>query len=304
MRTIIEVNMVESSSEKTILSLSVGRSHSSLKVISGSQSQSHNYQPDKLEHFLYTPHNTSIPTKAKTTMSFVSPLQRSKPTISMHPRFHCNRAMNDKQSIEYLNVYTLFLILEKQRNMKLRELYHSKSFVALKKNSQASHEADTTLLKCPPRYQCLDLSAQGLVLEVNKLRRDLSLHISTKEQWKALDRTTKTFLEDTVNVLRYLFDGSGSQTRCSTPPCIPSRTITPHPSPYPLSLTVSEDSMLPHERHSKAMLPQESHSEGRRTEVNMSDDEILWLWNHVVPSVDGFDFDACLGTKKKKSGNK
>mmetsp|Transcript_4620 Transcript_4620/g.8913 ORF Transcript_4620/g.8913 Transcript_4620/m.8913 type:complete len:287 (+) Transcript_4620:3-863(+) len=275
MRTIIEVNMVESSSEKTILSLSVGRSHSSLKVISGSQSQSHNYQPDKLEHFLYTPHNTSIPTKAKTTMSFVSPLQRSKPTISMHPRFHCNRAMNDKQSIEYLNVYTLFLILEKQRNMKLRELYHSKSFVALKKNSQASHEADATLPTCPPRYQCIHLTAQGLVLEVNKLRRDLSLHISTKEQWKALDRTTKTFLEDTVNVLRYLFDGSGSQTRCSTPPCIPSRTITPHPSPHPLSLTVSEDSMLPQERHSEA----------RRTEVNMSDDEIISLWNHAVPLV-------------------
>jgi len=206
--------------------------------------------------------------------------------------------MDDKQPIESLNAYTLFLILEKQRNTKLRELYHSKSFVALKKNSQASHEADATLPTCPPRYQCIHLTAQGLVLEVNKLRRDLtlSLYSSTKEQWEALDRTTKTFLEDTVNVLRDQFHGScgSSQTRCSTPPYIPSRTITPHPSPHPLSLTVSEDSMLPQERHSEA----------RRTEVNMSDDEILWLWNHVVPSVDGFDFDACLGTKKKKSGNK
>mmetsp|Transcript_3359 Transcript_3359/g.6254 ORF Transcript_3359/g.6254 Transcript_3359/m.6254 type:complete len:223 (-) Transcript_3359:109-777(-) len=222
-------------------------------------------------------------------MSFVSPLQRSKQTISMPPRFNCNnRTMDDKQPIEYLNAYTLFLLLEKQRNMKLRELYHSKSFVALKKNSQASHEADATLPKCPPRYRCLDLSAQGLVLEINKLRRDLSLHSSTKEQWKALDRATKTFLEDTVNVLRDQFHGSGgsSQTRCSTPPCTPSRTITPHPSPYLLPLTVSEDSMMPHERHSKVILPQESHSKGRRTEVNMSDDEILSLWNHTVPSAD------------------
>ena len=119
--------------------------------------------------------------------------------------------MNDKQPTEHLNEFTLFLLLEKRRNMKLRELYHGKSFA----NDQ-SHE--DTLPKFPTRYQCLDLSAQWLVLEINKQRRDLSLHSSTKEQWKALDHVTKTFIEDMVNILRERYNGSSSQTGRSTPP--------------------------------------------------------------------------------------
>ena len=130
----------------------------------------------------------------------VSHSHRSKPTFSMPSGFNFNqRTMNDKQPTEYLNEYTLFLLLEKQRNMKLRELYHGNRFVALKKNGQSCEEKLPTF---PARYQCLDLSAQWLVVEINKQRRDLSLHSSTKEQWKALDHVTKTFLEDMVYILR------------------------------------------------------------------------------------------------------
>mmetsp|Transcript_18048 Transcript_18048/g.32726 ORF Transcript_18048/g.32726 Transcript_18048/m.32726 type:complete len:225 (+) Transcript_18048:167-841(+) len=224
-------------------------------------------------------------------MSLVSPSPRSKPTISTPSGFNFNeRAMDDKQTTEYLNEYTLFLLLEKQRNMKLRELYHGKSFA----NDQ-SHE--DTLPKFPTRYQCLNLSAQWLVLEINKQRRDLSLHSSTKEQWKALDHVTKTFLEDVVNILRERYNGSSSQTRRSTPPCIPSLSptaITPPSSPLTLPLAASEDSMLPQERYPGA----------RRKEVDMSDDEIISLWNRAVPSVDTVDFDVCVVTTKKESGKK
>ena len=178
--------------------------------------------------------------------------------------------------------------------MKLRELYHGNKFAALKKNDQ-SHE--DTLPKFPTRYQCLDLSAQWLVLEMNKQRRDLSLHSSTKEQWKALDRVTKTFLEDMVNVLIERCNGSSSHSRRSTPQCIPllsPNPITPPSSPLTLPLTISEDSILPQERYSEA----------RRKEVDMSDGEIISLWNRAVPSGDRVDFDICLGTTEKESGKK
>eukprot|EP01083_Nonionella_stella_P167610 563793_1 len=91
--------------------------------------------------------------------------------------------MDDERPMQHLNEYTLFLLLEKQRNIKLRELYHDSGFATPKKSEQ-SYEVDATLPKFPPRYMCLRHSVRGLLFDISRQRRDRSLHGSTKEQWK------------------------------------------------------------------------------------------------------------------------
>eukprot|EP00584_Thalassiosira_punctigera_P004729 CAMPEP_0172544814 /NCGR_PEP_ID=MMETSP1067-20121228/14883_1 /TAXON_ID=265564 ORGANISM="Thalassiosira punctigera, Strain Tpunct2005C2" /NCGR_SAMPLE_ID=MMETSP1067 /ASSEMBLY_ACC=CAM_ASM_000444 /LENGTH=170 /DNA_ID=CAMNT_0013331437 /DNA_START=376 /DNA_END=885 /DNA_ORIENTATION=+ len=169
--------------------------------------------------------------------------------------------------------------------MKLKELYHRRSFAHLTENDQ-SHNLDT-FPKRSPRYQCLDLSTKWIVSELNKHERALSLQSSTKEQWKTLNCITKTFLEDMVNILRERYSGSSSEAHRLTPSRIPSlnsnsTAITPPPSPPTLPVAVSEDSVLPQERC----------PEIRRKEINMSDDEIISLWNGAAPSVNGVDLDV------------
>jgi len=216
-------------------------------------------------------------------MNLVSPSTRPKPFISIPARFNMP---DDKTLPEDFDEYKLFLFLEKQRIMKLRELYHGISFV-VKKNDQSKDDA---LPKYPPRYLCLDLSAQSLVADMKKQRRDLSLQSSTKEQFRALDRTTKAFLGDTINVLRDQCTGNRSQSRCSTPQCPPSISPTPiTPPSSPLPAPAPED-FLHRGRHQKATIE----------DVDISDSEIISLWNCTTPSVDGVDFDICLGTKKKE----
>ena len=210
-------------------------------------------------------------------MNIVSPLQ-TKLTITMPSRFRPNE--NDNRPMKHLDEHALFLLLEIERNKKLRELYRGNSLMA-PKSGPNSHQ-DVALPKFPPRYHCLDLSAEWIVSEVNKQRWDfLSMHNSTKDQWRTgLDQVTKMFLEDAVYVLRDRYSGGdgSSQTRSLAPPCIPSLSptcITPPSSPLTLPLVASEDSM---------MAPRTHHAGGRRKEVDMSDDEIMSLWNCAVPS--------------------
>ena len=213
-------------------------------------------------------------------MSIISPCQRSKPTIAMHSVFKSiESTMNRKQPTKRINEYTIYIMLEKQRNKKLKELYHGNSATPMKEDNE-SHD-DMPLPKFPPRYQSLDLPAQWFVSEIEKQRRVLCVDDATKEQWKATDRTTRTFLEDMVNVLRDRQDSSTSSRR-STPPCLPSlspvRAITPPSSPLTLREAPSYDS-------------QETRTQAERPEVDMSDDEIISLWNCATPSAEGFDLD-------------
>mmetsp|Transcript_26510 Transcript_26510/g.45243 ORF Transcript_26510/g.45243 Transcript_26510/m.45243 type:complete len:216 (-) Transcript_26510:1445-2092(-) len=215
-------------------------------------------------------------------MNLVSPLHTSKPAIPMSSE---EVNMNDKQPTEYLNEYNVFLLLEKTRTTKLKELYHN-TFAILTMDDQAN---ENPLPKFPIRYRCLEgLSAQWIKLEVGKQRRDLSSNLSGKEQFKSLDRVTKMFLQDVVNILKEGCHGSTSQSRRSILPYIPSlnpTTITPPSSPVTLPPTQSQESML---------RTQEKCSKACNKEVDMSNDEILSLWNHAVPTVDGIDFDVNL----------
>ena len=198
----------------------------------------------------------------------------------------CNaKGTQGEKPMQRLDEYNLFLILEMQRNKNLKDLYRGNRPLVSKKS-----RGDTTLLKFPPRYQCRDLTAEWIVSEMKRQRRDSSIHSPSKEQWTTgLDQVTKTFLSDTVNVLKDQYFGT-TQIRPSNPPLMPSQgptTITPHSTPLlsPLSSppVAPEDSIsFPHE------LP-----ESRRDEVDMSDEEIISLWTHATPSEDGVDLDEC-----------
>ena len=204
---------------------------------------------------------------------------------------------NKQRPMKHLNEYTLFLILERERVHKLRQLYQGKVPVVQKKHKQE----DTALPKFPPRYQCLrDLSAEWFVSELMKHKRVVSFRDSTKEHWTdGLDQCTKAFLEDMVRILRDVLEDNERRSSSSTPlPRMPSlcsptnipnsdniksmdhrrsMTITPPASPLTLILPASEDSL--------SLLPLQQHvrsDDARRKVVDMSDDEIMTLWDSCI----------------------
>lgn len=218
-------------------------------------------------------------------------------TNSNDPRDSMNA--NKQRLMKHLNEYTLFLILERERINKLRQLYQGKSPVVPKK-----HKQEDTALQFPPRYQCLrDLSAEWFVSELKNHKRVVSFRDSTKEHWtESLDKCTKAFLEDMVHILRDLLreeeDNYKRSSRSSSthlprmpslcsPTNIPtsdnfnsmdhrrSMTITPPASPLTLILPASEDSLLPLQQHARS-------NHARRKVVDMSDDEIMTLWDTCI----------------------
>merc|ERR1712085_54933 len=160
---------------------------------------------------------------------------------------------------------------------------------------------DDMLPRFPPRFQCLNLSTRCILLGLKRQRLSSNI-IPMNEKWRALDLTTKTFLEDAVAVLKKQCDYL-TVKRHPSMPCLPSLTctaprssqstsITPPSSTLtmPLVVTVSEELTSPQERYRNT----------RRKEVAMSDDEIISLWNHAEPSVDGIDLHGCLGTGRDR----
>ena len=216
------------------------------------------------------------------TMSRVSPLQRSRPP----PPLQSIRPMNDKRPIEHLDECSLFAFLEEQRNQKLRELYHGGGGSVGSSDTKGRNNARTKvdLPSWPPRYQCLDLSAERIVSEINSRRwRVLKPDAYKEREWSELDRATKTFLEDAVIVFRREYSESSSvaTTRCSTPPCIPTcspTTITPPGSP-PLRDT--------------CMHKQTRHQTTRTREVDMTDEEIMMMWHVTEPCDYESSVDLC-----------
>ena len=98
--------------------------------------------------------------------------------------------------------YELYLILEHERNLKLKEVYHKQDIIVLDGESECAH-ADLTYLIFPPRYRYLQrtLSVDGLVMRLFSARRLLSIKAST-QSWKGLDQTILKFLQDLAAILR------------------------------------------------------------------------------------------------------
>lgn len=191
-------------------------------------------------------------------MNVISPMQTHRKLL----------AIPDKQlpSQVHLNEYALFSVLEQKRNKCLRDLYHGKTIVVL---SPKFHGLTTTTqLLFPPQYQCLKgLSAECILVE---LKSNTAVSFQNGEQWEAsIDRNTKTFLEDTVHMLRNYSVGNtrsdniNSSIYSSPPPLLhtsttPGTTITPPSSPLTLPTTTPEDSI---------------------TMVDITDEEIISSWN-------------------------
>ena len=102
-----------------------------------------------------------------------------------------------------LDEYNLFILLKKQRTARLRELYQGGRYTAKLRHDPPQGDA---LPNFQPRYWCLNFSARCLLLALERLSRDPSSKRGpTREQWRALDRSTKMFLGDGVAVLRAHF---------------------------------------------------------------------------------------------------
>ena len=244
-------------------------------------------------------------------MSVVTPPQASRPTLAIsrsldpgdgaasEPR-RC-----DPPPAAHLNERALFYLLERHRTARLRDLYHGRRPAAT--NTRHAPRGDG-LPPCPPRFQCLDLSLQRLLAELELVetgRRGRSRKgRGAGERWRTLDRVTRTFLEEAVIVLRRGSDGDPVARRsglpCSSPLAqdaprsSPSAAITPPPSPRALLPAATKDAAPPQE------IPREIPRNLTRGEVAMSDDEIRALWNRTEPSVDSVDLYLCLETDAKQ----
>lgn len=100
------------------------------------------------------------------------------------------------------NEYTLFLILEQERNLKLKEIYRKKGTLTTSQEVEVGKvRGDTGLPMYPPRYHSLHFSADWFVSRLNNKIRPLSTKTSA-QRWDALDSISKAFIHDVAAVLR------------------------------------------------------------------------------------------------------
>lgn len=192
-----------------------------------------------------------------------------------------------------INAYALFLVLEKQRNLKLRELYRQRLDVcSVDKCTDEQHEHyEVSLPKLPPRYQNLKVSVDWLMLKLRK-QRPTSKH---SNEYKALDNVTKTFLDDTVRVLQDqceeddIINNVCSRIDFCPTPMMPrsSITVTPPSSPRRLPrITLSEED---NPLKSLSRSPSDSIHE-----VDLTDEQIMSIYEISEPSGDAVVLNSRL----------
>jgi hypothetical protein len=172
--------------------------------------------------------NTSI-----TTMNIITPSAKPKLRITMPSKLSLNTTPMTGTKKPF-DEYTLFLILEQERNMKLKEVYHKRGVPNIVHDDDQDAPESTGLPAYPPRYHNLSsLSAKWFVSKLNSPRRPLPTKTST-QSWKALDQISMTFLKDLAAILRDEYNEAYQKehTPVSTPTTLNrSMTITPVPSP-------------------------------------------------------------------------
>eukprot|EP00984_Skeletonema_dohrnii_P007431 scaffold2697_cov95-Skeletonema_dohrnii-CCMP3373.AAC.5 len=208
------------------------------------------------------------------------PFQVQRTTVS-----NVSKTMCPEKNI---TAYALFHVLEKQRIVKLRELYRQRLDAPSVNGSsympqQKPQEYGVSLPKLPPRYQNLNVSADWLMLQLRKQRPTSQAF----DEYKALDKITKTFLDDTVRLLQAqneedtIINNLCSEL-CSTPRSIhrsSSITITPPSSPRRLPRVTLTEEEPPSIALSK--LPSDSIHE-----VDLTDEQIISIYESSEPSGD------------------
>jgi hypothetical protein len=130
--------------------------------------------------------------------------------------------------------YTLFLLLEQERNQALKEVYRKRGVPALVHDDEVASRIECTgLPSFPPRYQNLHYSLEWFVSRLNNPRRPIPTK-STAQSWKTLDQMSIAFLKDVSAILRDRYS-KDHRAECHTPIGTPTfrrlMTITPVPSP-------------------------------------------------------------------------
>lgn len=219
-------------------------------------------------------------------MNIVSPNAMHKFKITMPPHLYSKAAevpaMCTKE--QPFSEYTLFLILEEERNLKLKEVYHKRCVSNLTSNEERTcdnDEEDTGLPAYPPRYQNLHFSVEWFISRLNNSRRPLPTKVSS-HAWKSLDQITALFLQDIAGVLKDRYDENYQEACHSTPVHTPiffkrSMTVTPPVSPASRRPNDGLDALLLAAELALPRLPllEESDAVG---EVDMSDGEIRAMW--------------------------
>jgi hypothetical protein len=173
--------------------------------------------------------NTSI-----ATMNIITPNANPKLRITMPSKLSLNETPMTVAKKPF-DEYTLFLLLEQERNSKLKEVYHKRGVPnVVHDEDQNAPNKSTELPAYPPRYYNLSsLSADWFISKLNNPRRPLPTKTSM-QSWKALDQISMAFLRDLAAILRdeYNEPYQKEQTPVSTPTSLNrSMTITPVPSP-------------------------------------------------------------------------
>ena len=181
------------------------------------------------------------------------------------------------------NEYNLFLILEKHRVLKLKNLYHNK--VANLPPNEVNRESDAhgyegiATPPLPPRYRNLELPKDWFVTGFRKQ----ILEVKTHKKWKSLDRVTKGFFKDVADTLRHKYN-ENIMSHCLTPfknvnESIEPVPVTPPSSPKILAATSSPPFLSPSPQE-----PQEpKHPAFQINLVEISDEEIRSIWENVEP---------------------
>ena len=125
-------------------------------------------------------------------MNIISPLH-TKLIIAVPPVVEIMPITSNKRKPETRRLFgvadwecderMIFLFLERQRFEKLKELYKGSK---LRMSGIRKKENDDAIsLKLPPRYQCLDFSAESFFSEMQKQHHPLPIPFQHDDQWKS-----------------------------------------------------------------------------------------------------------------------
>ena len=206
------------------------------------------------------------------------PFQNQGTTVSESSKMMC--------PVKNINVYALLQVLEKQRISKLREVYRRRLDAPIVNGSSSMQEqkcqgcSEVALPNFPPRYQNLKISSDWLMLQLRKQRPTSQAF----DEYKALDNVTKTFLDDTVQVLQDELEEDAiinnlCSNLCGRSTNRRSITITPPSSPRILPRVTLSDEEPP----ALSLLKPPSYT---IHEVDLTDEQIISIYESSEPSVD------------------
>jgi hypothetical protein len=211
-------------------------------------------------------------------------------TPSAYPKLRIT--MSSELSIKYskdsikkpFNEYTIFMLLEQERNLKLKEVYHNQGDLNIAHHGKKpiSKKQWSGLPSYPPRYHNLMLPIEWFISRLNNPRRPSPTKASA-DSFKSLDQISVSFLRDVAAILRERYS-ENYQQECNSPMATPnfnrSMTVTPVPSPQRRPANGLEALLMASEM-TFPRLPLVDTDDSRQpsvSKVDMSDGEIRAMW--------------------------